>query len=188
MVIILKLYASLVVNLDSKNCFFHQGIEDLAHADQPLREGLIHLSAPHIYGTAIEALELHENAPLSFLNIGSGTGYLSCIVASILGHTSTNYGVEAQLDVIQHCHNSVEKWKQNFRGKLPPLTVLHGSAFNISTDKGEALFRFDRIYVGAAIEKNSLSLFTDLLKDGGILVAPGKSQHAPVSIISFPKF
>jgi protein-L-isoaspartate O-methyltransferase len=124
-------------------------------------------------------LELHENTPLSFLNFGSGTGYLNCIVASILGQKSTNYGVEIHQDVIQHCHNSMEKWKQHFKGKLPPFNVLHGSAFNVATDKGEALFRFDRIYVGAAIEKHTLSSFTDLLKDGGILVAPGKLNTNP---------
>jgi protein-L-isoaspartate O-methyltransferase len=46
----------------------------MAHADQPLKEGNIHLSAPHIYGSALEALELQPHSSLSFLNCGSGTG------------------------------------------------------------------------------------------------------------------
>lgn len=64
----------------------------MAHADQPLKEGNIHLSAPHIYGSALEALELQPNSSLSFLNIGSGTGYVSCIVADVMGTRSSNYG------------------------------------------------------------------------------------------------
>ena len=64
----------------------------MAHMDQPLREGNLHISAPHIYGSVLEALELRPNSSLSFLNLGSGTGYLSCIVASILGSHSNNFG------------------------------------------------------------------------------------------------
>lgn len=52
----------------------------------------MHISAPHIYGSAIEALDLVPNSCTSFLNIGSGTGYVSAIVAGILGPNSLNYG------------------------------------------------------------------------------------------------
>jgi len=69
-----------------------QGNETLAHSDQPLKEGNVHISAPHIYGSAIEALDLVPNSCTSFLNIGSGTGYVSAIVADILGPNSLNYG------------------------------------------------------------------------------------------------
>lgn len=70
----------------------NQENKDSAYSDQPLREGKIHISAPHIYCSALESLELEENSSTSFLNIGSGTGYLSCIVAEILGPKSLNYG------------------------------------------------------------------------------------------------
>ena len=52
----------------------------------------MHISAPHIYGSAIEALDLVPNSRTSFLNIGSGTGYFSAIVADILGPDSLHYG------------------------------------------------------------------------------------------------
>jgi len=64
----------------------------MAHSDQPLKEGNVHISAPHIYGSAIEALDLVPNSSMSFLNIGSGTGYICCIAAEILGPNSLNYG------------------------------------------------------------------------------------------------
>ena len=70
-----------------------KGCKELAYSDQPLKEGKIHISAPHIYCTVLEALQLEENSSISFLNIGSGTGYLSCIIAEILGPKSLNYGM-----------------------------------------------------------------------------------------------
>lgn len=63
----------------------------MAHADQPLKDENIHISAPHIYGAVMEALELPKDSSLSFLNAGSGTGYLTCIAASILGPKSRHY-------------------------------------------------------------------------------------------------
>jgi hypothetical protein len=39
-------------------------------------------------------LDLVPNSCTSFLNIGSGTGYVSAIVASILGPNSLNYGMQ----------------------------------------------------------------------------------------------
>ncbi len=69
-----------------------QGNEESAYSDQPLREGNVHISAPHIYCSALEVFELQPESSLSFLNIGSGTGYLSCIVAEILGPKSLNFG------------------------------------------------------------------------------------------------
>ena len=53
----------------------------------------MHISAPHIYASAIEALDLKSNSTLSFLNIGSGTGYISCIAAEIMGPKSIHYGM-----------------------------------------------------------------------------------------------
>ena len=73
-------------------CHRIQGNESIAHSDQPLKEGRVHISAPHIYASAIEALDLVPNSSTSFLNIGSGTGYVSCIVAEILGCNSLHYG------------------------------------------------------------------------------------------------
>jgi protein-L-isoaspartate O-methyltransferase len=41
------------------------------------------MSAPNIYFTALKAMDLKQG--LSFLNVGSGTGFLSCLVAAIVG-------------------------------------------------------------------------------------------------------
>jgi protein-L-isoaspartate O-methyltransferase len=57
----------------------------MAYEDQPLKEGNVHISAPHINAGILEALELHRNTSLSFLNAGSGTGSTTCIAVTIVG-------------------------------------------------------------------------------------------------------
>lgn len=60
---------------------------DRAYMDLAWRSGSLHLSAPSIYMTALENLDLHPG--LHFLNVGSGSGYLSTIIGLILGKLSS---------------------------------------------------------------------------------------------------
>ena len=150
--------------------------KDIAHKDQPIRDENIHISAPHIYGSVLEALELKNDTGLSFLNAGSGTGYLTCIAASILGSRSVHYCVEIHEDVIRHSEEAIAEWKKTLpcnRG-VPNIDIIQGNALELSTDKGECALGFDRIYIGAAIHKFNLHKFKSMLKPGGILVGPGE--------------
>lgn len=56
---------------------------DGAYKDVSWKIGNIHLSAPCVYSKVMEGLSLE--AGLSFLNVGSGTGYLSTMAGLILG-------------------------------------------------------------------------------------------------------
>jgi len=151
--------------------------KDIAYTDQPLRVGTIHISAPHIYCSVLQALELEENTPTSFLNIGSGTGYLSCITAEILGPQSLNYGIEIFEDNVKHSKQAIEKWKKERKkrdsnAKDLHLDIIHGNIFHTSSTEGESMVGFDRIYIGAAVSLSRLSKITKLLSPGGILVGP----------------
>lgn len=147
---------------------------DVAHSDQPLKQGNVHISAPHVYGSALEALELLPDVSLSFLNIGSGTGYLSCIVADILGPGSLNYGIDIHDDVVAYSMANINKWKKA-SGKpiqdLPRIQIIHGNGLCVSKS-GESMLGFDRIYIGAAAERSNLPNLTKLLRPGGVLVGP----------------
>ncbi len=68
--------------------YYLEEFRDSAYKDLAWRHGNIHLSAPCIYSEVMEALDLQPG--LSFLNLGSGTGYLSTIVGLILGEFIEN--------------------------------------------------------------------------------------------------
>ena len=154
---------------------FHEKLsKEIAHKDQPIRENNIHISAPHIYGSVIEALDLKKGAGFSVLNAGSGTGYLTCIAASILGPRSVHYCVEIHEDVIRHCKEAIAAWEKTNDQGTSNIDIIHGNALELNTNKGECAFGFDRIYIGAAIHRFNLHMFKKMLKPGGVLVGPGE--------------
>uniref|UniRef100_A0A7S2GH62 Protein-L-isoaspartate O-methyltransferase n=1 Tax=Haptolina brevifila TaxID=156173 RepID=A0A7S2GH62_9EUKA len=135
--------------------------EGVAYIDMPMRHGLLHLSAPSIYGMALESLDLDEGQ--SFLNVGSGTGYLSSLAANILGACSVQFGIELRPELVDHA-----------RAKLDALghrhvTLVHGDCFGLDP---ETSMRFDRIYIGAGASQHSAALILRFLEVGGVCVGP----------------
>ena len=130
-------------------------------------------------------MDLKKDAGLSFLNAGSGTCYLTCIAASILGDRSVHYCVEIHEDVLRHSKEAITAWKKGLSPghTIPNIELIHGNALELSTNKGECALGFDRIYIGAAIQKYSLPMFKKMLKPGGILVGPGESPYYYVVVV-----
>eukprot|EP00928_Gymnodinium_smaydae_P061951 TRINITY_DN45901_c0_g1_i1.p1 TRINITY_DN45901_c0_g1~~TRINITY_DN45901_c0_g1_i1.p1 ORF type:complete len:544 (-),score=85.65 TRINITY_DN45901_c0_g1_i1:182-1813(-) len=144
-----------------RGAFWVQDTGPLAYADMPLRYGRLHQSAPHIYGRVMEAL-MPLSQGMSFLNIGSGTGYLSCVMSEIIGDTAVNEGVEVWPDTVEHARSRcAELGKTN-------IEFTCGNVYNLDVDKS---MRYDRIYVGACANSKSKYLY-DLLEVGGVLVGP----------------
>jgi len=151
--------------------FVPEGCEELSYNDRPLKEGNVHISAPHIYCTVVQHLELEPGSSHSFLNIGVGTGYLSSIVATLLGPKSQSFGVEIHADVIDHCREANRAWKESVDAEVVEPFIFHGNGLQI-LNEGECRLGFDRIYVGASIDSSDLPNLQRLLVPGGILVAP----------------
>lgn len=141
----------------------------LAYTDAPLRHGRLHQSAPHIYARALEAL-MPLGPGLSFLNVGSGTGYFSSVVHELTGDAGINDGVELWPEPIAHA-----KERCRMIGKRS-IEFTQGSAYQLDPNMS---MRYDRIYIGACVGAQGRYLY-GLLEVGGILVGPfqvGSTQH-----------
>ena len=89
----------------------------------------------------LEALELGKG--LSFLNLGSGSGYLSALVAQLIGETAVNVGIEQW-----ECN--VKLARQNCASLgLDRIHFIQGDVYEIDTGNS---IQFDRIYIGAGLD------------------------------------
>jgi protein-L-isoaspartate O-methyltransferase len=149
-----------------------------AYEDKPYRSeldsgGVLHLSAAHMYARSLEILEmLAPRSGLSFLNVGSGSGYLSALAAYIVGANGLVHGVEVQPDVTRYAEQKL----RSFRNEAPiahllstEVTFICGNALLID---GAGNRKYDRIYIGAQATGEDISVFQTLLNPGGILVGP----------------
>mmetsp|Transcript_61681 Transcript_61681/g.144681 ORF Transcript_61681/g.144681 Transcript_61681/m.144681 type:complete len:563 (-) Transcript_61681:141-1829(-) len=141
--------------------------DDLSYADMPLRHGRLHLSAPHIYGKALESL-MPLQPGMSFLNIGSGTGYFNCIVSEFTGLHAANHGVEIWPETVAHA-----KERTAALGKTT-IQFTMGNIYQLNVNE---TMRYDRIYIGACANSKSKYLYR-LLEVGGVLIGPFQAGHS----------
>ncbi|VDK70413.1 unnamed protein product [Litomosoides sigmodontis] len=148
--------------------------KDLAWKSDSGSPGRIHISAPCIYGNVLECLDLQEGN--SFLNIGSGTGYLNTVAGYLLGSSGTNHGVEIHSNIIEYSRSLVIETlhcpeTQCYDWAIPEFACgngLHLSPHHYS--------RYDRVYCGASVPQSHRRILWELLKIGGILVMPYEDQ------------
>nr|XP_057922852.1 protein-L-isoaspartate O-methyltransferase domain-containing protein 1 isoform X1 [Doryrhamphus excisus] len=159
--------------------YYLDSYRDSAYKDLAWKHGNIHLSAPCIYSEVMEALKLQPG--LSFLNLGSGTGYLSTMVGLIIGPFGVNHGVELHKDVVEYARDKLDSFIKNsdsfdkFEFCEPVFVV--GNCLEISTDSHQ----YDRIYCGAGVQKDHENYMKVLLKIGGILVMPIEDQLTQIT-------
>ncbi|XP_038867268.1 protein-L-isoaspartate O-methyltransferase domain-containing protein 2-like [Salvelinus namaycush] len=150
--------------------YYLEEYRDSAYKDLAWRHGNIHLSAPCIYSEVMEALDLHPG--LSFLNLGSGTGYLSTMVGLILGPFGVNHGVELYADVIEYAYQKLDyfiKTSESFdKFEFCEPSFVAGNCLEIPSESRQ----YDRVYCGAGVQRDHEEFMKNLLKVGGILVVP----------------
>ena len=100
-------------------------------------------------------------------------------------------GIEIHRDVIVHCQNALKAWSakksqgpDTKTSKRSHPQIIHGNGLFISSQNGEAMVGFDRIYIGAATERDDLAQMSKLLSPGGILVAPGMLEGLVCIVLS----
>ncbi|XP_045785553.1 dentin matrix acidic phosphoprotein 1-like isoform X2 [Maniola jurtina] len=141
-----------------------------AYKDLAWRNGPLHLSSPCIYSEVMEGLELKPG--LSFLNIGSGTGYLSTLAGLILGTAGISHGVEVHPAVVEYATKKIRLFFENcsilddFDFCEPKF--YHGNGLCLE----QLVSGYDRVYCGAGCPEQYEDYFKKLIKVGGILVMP----------------
>lgn len=146
--------------------FWVRGGADPTYADMPLRHGRLHQSAPHIYARALEAL-LPLEPGMSFLNVGSGTGYFSSIVSELCGADAISDGIDIWPENVAHARECCRQIGKEH------ITFTEGNVYQLDVEQG---MRYDRIYLGACANAKSKYLYR-LLEVGGILVGPFQAGH-----------
>lgn len=135
--------------------------EEVRYINSPLRNGKQHLSAPCIYATALEALELSVGC--SFLNVCAGTGYFSALASQILGNKAVHHAIEIKEELVEHARQKL------FEIGCSNVELYTGACQALSP---ETSMRFDRIYLGAGADEAMASLLFRMLEIGGVLVGP----------------
>lgn len=161
-----------------------------AYSDRPYKSSFVHISAPHMYASVMEALDLREG--LTFLNVGSGSGYLSCLVSYIIGPTGLCHGIDISEDVVTHSQKATEVWLSKQKsGKSSSSSLLKlndsivfitGNCFDIDVLHTSNCCKYDRIYIGAGCPFDRKEFFYSMLADDGVLVLPIIEQSQMIRI------
>lgn len=80
---ILSIDVEKVFRCVDRGFYFPDSDKTLAYRDTAWISESFHLSAPSVYATVMECLELQEGN--KFLNIGSGLGYINTLAGLLLG-------------------------------------------------------------------------------------------------------
>lgn len=154
-----KLIIEAFRHIDRKDFVLAEYAES-AYINEPLPIGYGQtISQPYTVAFMLELLELRKNQRI--LDVGSGSGWTTALLAHVVGTRGRVYGVEVKPELVIFGKRNVEKYK------FSHASIEHaGDAFGLP-DKGP----FDKILVSAA----SVSLpeeLIDQLAVGGIIVIP----------------
>lgn len=152
--------------------YYPERFKEDAYRDSAWKDGNLHLSAPCIYSEVMEHLDLKPG--LSFLNMGSGTGYLSTMVGLALGHSGINHGIELHQSVVDYAYQKLDEFKSKLStSDFCEPTFVVGNCLKVDPS---TMRLYDRVYCGAAVSEKDELYMRRFLKINGSLVMPLNDQ------------
>ncbi|ROT74588.1 hypothetical protein C7M84_006923 [Penaeus vannamei] len=143
---------------------------------------LAEIDADELAPRSCKVMEGLQLAPgQSFLNLGSGTGYLSTMAGLILGPYGINHGVELHADVVSYGQERLEHFKKN-SSAIDAFTFcdpqfVQGNCLCLPPD----MRLYDRVYCGASCPESHENYMKGLINEGGILVMPLNDQLVKIT-------
>ncbi|CAI5503392.1 unnamed protein product [Closterium sp. Naga37s-1] len=139
-----------------------------AYDDSPQPIGFnVTISAPHMHGYCLAFLENHLQPGNRVLDVGSGSGYLTAVMALLVGPTGRAVDVEHIPELVERSRAAVKA------GRAAEL--MDGGQLSIHEADGRDGYPeagpYDAIHVGAAAAELPQAL-VDQLKPGGRMVIP----------------
>ncbi|KAK4516916.1 uncharacterized protein ATC70_000243 [Mucor velutinosus] len=127
------------------------------------------ISAPHMHGYALDNLESFLKPGMKALDIGSGSGYLTACMASMVGSSGKVVGVEHISELVDSAKRSVQKNHSDY----------HQLEFVAADGRlgYEKEAPFDCIHVGAAAPVTPQSLISQLKSPGRLFIPVGKQDE-----------
>jgi protein-L-isoaspartate(D-aspartate) O-methyltransferase len=145
-----------------------------AYSDHPLSigEGQT-ISAPHMHAICLELLQNHLTPGARVLDVGSGSGYLTAVMAKMVAPGGFVLGVEKVPELVVRSQAALqaanpELLRPGEGGHQELLRVEHGNALS---DMLALEAPFNAIHVGAAADELH-QILLDKLAPGGRMVIP----------------
>ncbi|KAL2785723.1 protein-L-isoaspartate O-methyltransferase [Aspergillus keveii] len=152
---------------------------------QPIGHGAT-ISAPHMHGHACEYLINHLKPGARVLDIGSGSGYLTHVIASLVVDPSSN-GPKGQVIGVDHIQGLVDLATTNMRKSEDGRRLLESESVRFIKADGRRGWPegapYDAIHVGAAAQELH-PLLVEQLRAPGRMFIPVNAETRQGSLAS----
>uniref|UniRef100_A0A094ZP91 Protein-L-isoaspartate O-methyltransferase domain-containing protein 1 n=1 Tax=Schistosoma haematobium TaxID=6185 RepID=A0A094ZP91_SCHHA len=156
-----------------------------AYMDMAWRSGSLHLSAPSIYIVALKNLDIQPGN--CFLNVGSGTGYLSTVIGLLLGYNGVNHGIEVNDFNVnfsrEHLVTFLSECDAPFERSFCPPVFLHGNILDLvvpSVQQPIMVERLNNFQQPSEMIQNNLDTHLDnsVINPEDIWTSEGNQNHS----------
>lgn len=136
------------------------------------------ISAPHMHAAALECLreqltQKNLNRPVTALDVGSGSGYITACMARMIGTEGYVVGIEHISELVEKSEKNIDNDDPQLR-KSGRVTLVCGDGRQGYDPKETKTQLYDAIHVGAAADGVPQALLDQLHINGRLILPVGK--------------